>query len=249
MTRFSPDLHGAKTMTSGWTALLLIMVLINPSCHHENDRQRLIVTGTVVNLAGMIYLLEQDTAELRKLDSISLTGDSTFEFTVFPDETSIYAIRFKSTRQLVFIAAPGDTIRIRGDFLDFPGTFMMEGNPETALLQSFYRFTFQNTRKVDSLQQIIELSQGTADFYSLSVRTDSLFALIWEMQRDYEKALLRENAGALASLLIVNFHFGVKPVLSPETDRSDYARVDSSLRVAYPGNRHVAFFHRWLREE
>ncbi|MFH1161287.1 MAG: hypothetical protein V1733_10125, partial [bacterium] len=174
--------------------------------------------------------------------------DGAFTFAFLPAEASIYAIRFLPGQQVVFIAAPGDTIRVSGDLSDFPASFLVEGNIETDLLQSFYSYSESNLRKVDSLQRLIDLNQGSADFYALTVRVDSLLNLIWEAQRQYEKAFLREHAGTLASLLVVNYHFGMKPLLSPEADRSDYRRVDSGLRAAYPNNRHTLLFHRWLQE-
>ena len=49
-------------------------------------------------------------------------------------------------------------------------------------------------------------------------------------------------------MLVVNFHFGARPVLSLDEDYADYCVVDSGLRADYPDNKHTRFFHRWLKE-
>ena len=95
---------------------------------------------------------------------------------------------------------------------------------------------------------IAGFGQGEEGFYELTVMVDSLFNQIWERQRRYQKAFIREHAGDFSTLLVVNYHFGVRPVLSPKTDAEDYMRVDSGLMSNYPGNLHTIFFHKWLRE-
>ncbi|MBL7137884.1 MAG: DUF4369 domain-containing protein [Bacteroidales bacterium] len=204
--------------------------------------------GQIEGASGKFFLLEQKTFELQNIDSVKPDGNGTFQCTVAADETSIYALRVAPGDQVVFIASPGDTIRITGSLDCYPSIFQVEGNDESALLQTFYAYTAGHLRKVDSLQLIIDKHQGEPDFFELTVMVDSLFNQIWEAQRQYEKAFIKEHAGAFSTLLVVNYHFGVRPVLSTKTDAADYRRVDSGLMATFPGNRHTLFFHQWLRE-
>ena len=70
---------------------------------------------------------------------------------------------------------------------------------------------------------------------------DTLFRQIWEEQRAYEIKFLEEHPGSLTSLIVVNYSFGVRPVLSMDEDLAWYRKVDSSLTARFPGNRHVIY--------
>ncbi|NQV03137.1 MAG: DUF4369 domain-containing protein [Bacteroidia bacterium] len=226
---------------------LLITLLLFSACQFDDENQFFVI-GQIEGAAGKLYLLEQKTFELQRIDSVEPADKGRFQCSVEADETSIYALRVAPGEQVVFIASPGDTIRITGNPDHYPFIFQVAGNVESELLQAFYTYSAGNLRKVDSLQLLIEMNQGESDFYELTVMVDSMFNQIWETQRQYEKAFILEHAGAFSTLLVVNYHFGVRPVLSPGTDAVDYRRVDSGLMVTYPGNRHTLFFHQWLKE-
>ncbi|MFH1936257.1 MAG: DUF4369 domain-containing protein [Bacteroidota bacterium] len=213
----------------------------------RDDENQFFVLGQVEGASGKLYLLEQKTSELLTIDSVNPDANGLFHCSVATDETSIYALRVAPDDQVVFIASPRDTIRVSGRLDIYPPKFRVSGNNESELLQTFYDYSAENLRKVDSLQLIIDKRQGEPGFYELTVRVDSLCNQIWEAQRQCEKTFILEHAGAFSTLLVVNYHFGVRPVLSAKTDAEDYRRVDSGLMATYPGNRHTLFFHQWLR--
>jgi len=228
-------------------SLVIIVLLIGSGCSPNNDNT-VIITGQIEGAPVLIYLLEQTILELQKIDSALPDEKGVFQWSPNVNETGIFSLRVIPGEQVIFIASPGDSILITGNMNQDPPVFQVSGNRESSLLQSFYAYSAGNLREVDSLQRIIELNQGEDDFYELTVRIDSLFNQIWERQRSYEKEYIRENAGDFSTLLVVNYHFGMRPVLSPKTDAGDYRRVDSGLMANYPGNRHTRFFHQWLKE-
>ncbi|MBE0647984.1 MAG: DUF4369 domain-containing protein [Bacteroidales bacterium] len=228
-------------------SLFVTSILLLSACSHKNEN-RIIITGQVEGASGIIYLQEQTTFELLKIDSMIADSEGRFSLDVKTDQASIYSVRLTPDDQVVFIAQPGDSVQIEGNLNQFPSQIRASGNSETDLLQDFYDFSTGNLREVDSLQRIIELNQGEENFYELTVYTDSLFNQIWVRQRLYEKEFIRNHAGDFSTLLVVNYHFGVGPVLSPKNDKEDYKRVDSGLMANYPGNRHALFFHQWLKE-
>jgi len=228
-------------------SLFIIVLLITSSCSREN-LDTFYITGEIEGISGMIYLQEQKTFELLKIDSVVPAENGKFSWEPKTDETSIYAVWITPDDQVVFIAKPGDSIHISGTLSQYPSFFHVSGNEESTLLNSFYAYSSGNIREVDSLQVLVEMSQGEEDFYELTVTVDSLFNQIWERQRRYEKDFIREHSGNFSTLLVVNYHFGVRPVLSPNADAEDYSRVDSGLLANYPDNRHTLFFHQWLKE-
>ena len=192
--------------------------------------------------------MEQQPVELIPIDSTIVSAEEGFYFIILPSESGIYSLMFNPEQQVVFIASPGDTITVTGDLDHYPESIEVRGNEEAILLQTFYTYSNKNHRKIDSLQAIVELQQNDPDFYQLTLQLDSAFAEIWDEQRTYEKVFIRDHPGTLATLLVVNYHFGVRSILSPDIDSSDYNRVDSGLMATYPDNKHTQFFHRWLKE-
>lgn len=227
--------------------LLFLLVIVVSACQSSREK-RIFITGQVEGASGMVYLQEQKTSELVKIDSLVADASGAFSWDIPSTQESIYSVRISPEEQIVFIAGPDDSILVTGSLLQYPSRFVVSGNVESELLQSFYDYSAGNIREVDSLQALIDMHQGEDDFYELTVRVDSLFNQIWERQRIYEKEFIRLHAGDFSTLLVVNYHFGVRPVLSVKTDMEDYRRVDSGLLATYPENRHTLFFHQWLKE-
>jgi hypothetical protein len=215
----------------------------------STDKPGLTVICNIENTDGRtIYFLEQDVIDLMKLDSLTPAAGEKVIFRKPIQETGIYLIRAEQQKQVVFIASPGDTIIINRDIQPLSGSFRACGNRETEALQEFYRMSDKNRQAVDSLQRIIEEHQDDPDFYEQTLSLDSSFQRIWQTQREYEQAFIDLHPNFLASLLVLNYHFGVKPVLSPETDIGYYRKVDSGLMASCPENKHTKFFHAWLNE-
>jgi len=211
-------------------------------------KQEVHVLGQVPQTDDLVFLFEQRASELEKIDSVNVGSDGTFRFIIHTVEPGIYALRFDPGQQVVFIASPGDTIDIIGDQNNGSGSIQVKGNKESVLLQTFYSYSNKNHRKVDSLQSIVEQHKNDPDFYQLTRQLDSVFTTIWDEQRAYEKDFIKDHPETLAALLVVNYHFGVRPVLSPDTDYSDFRKVDSGLMANYPQNKHTQLFHHWLKE-
>ena len=248
MTQFFSDLHWFLRQIPSILATTVTCFTIFLSCNQTDIKQEIHVLGQVSQTGDMVFLFEQRTSELEKIDSVNVGSDGTFRFIIRPIEPGIYALRFDPGQQVVFIASPGDTIDIIADQNNVTRSIKIEGNEESILLQTFYSYSNKNHRKVDSLQSIVEQHKNDPGFYQLTSQLDSIFATIWEEQRAYEKTFIRDYPGTLAALLVVNYHFGVRPVLSPDTDYSDFKKVDSGLMANYPQNKHTQLFHHWLKE-
>jgi hypothetical protein len=69
---------------------------------------------------------------------------------------------------------------------------------------------------------------------------DSLFFRISGDQKKLEKDFIDRNPQSLASLIVLNYSFGQKPVLTMEEDLSYYRKLTGLYRI-YPKNKHVLF--------
>jgi hypothetical protein len=111
------------------------------------------------------------------------------------------------------------------------------------LLHDFFVYTRLNERKVDSLEMLLVEQQDSSGYYLLTQRLDTSFRQIWESQVLYEKEFIDKHPGSLASLVVLNYAFGMSPVLSPEEDFEYYAKLDSVLFKKFPENKHVQYHH------
>ena len=226
---------------------LMLLLLFFPGC--RQSEQPTTVQLTLLDTAPReVILLQQDPFLINRLDSMVVQPGIPVPFQFTIPETGIFALRVGAAEKIVFIANPGDQMDISADMADFEGSISVTGNQESQRLQEFYRVASRNKARVDSLQKMIEESQYDPDFFAITLELDSCFNQIWEDQKACEINFIRENPGSLASLLVLHYHFGVKPVLSPVEDSAIYNLVDQALMQSLPGNQHAFFFHQLNKE-
>jgi hypothetical protein len=149
----------------------------------------------------------------------------------------------------VLMLNPGDKIDLSGSARDFPDNVVVKGPKEAMLLNDFFRHTRANERQVDSLEMLLAERQDSSDYYQLTQKLDTPFRQIWDRQRSYEMTFIDNNSGSLASLVVLNYAFGMSPVLSPEEDFAWYRKLDSALFVKFPENKHVKFHHQRVEND
>ena len=62
-------------------------------------------------------------------------------------------------------------------------------------------------------------------------------------QKILERTFIKQNPGSLTSLIVLNYKFGLTPVMKMEDDFSVFLDIDSALSIHYPDNKHVIFHH------
>jgi hypothetical protein len=227
---------------------ILPLMLLFTSCKFLGDKP-VKITGTFPDGAGSsLVLQEMDTREIHSVDSVTIGHDGIFSFTMSLKEPGFWLLRDQSGKILVLLLNPGDEINLSGKFSGFPGNVILEGPREARLLNGFYRTTRQREREVDSLEMLLIESQDSAGYYALTQKVDLAFGRILEQQRTLEMDFIDENTGSLASLVVLNYAFGMKPVLSPDNDFAYYLKLDSALMQAFPENKHVKYHHQRVIE-
>jgi len=137
---------------------------------------------------------------------------------------------------------------IKGDLKSFPRNYEVTGSQGSGLLKQFYDHTNRNKEKGDSLMDILHTHQYASDYYKITISFDTLFQEIWQDQRKFEKNFIDKNISSLSSLLVLNYAFGPRPVLSKDEDFSYYLKVDSSMMRSFPANKHVIYHHKRITE-
>jgi hypothetical protein len=231
-----------------FTASALSLLLFLASCQHPAEIKTLI-KGKLTNAGGFkLTLQEMGTHEIKTVDSIIPDINGEFGFAPVVTETGFWLLKSPEGKVLVLLITAGDLVDIAGDALEFPNNLVINAPKETILLHDFFQFTHQNERLVDSLEILLAERQDSSDYYQLTQQLDTVFHKIWDNQLDYEKTFIETHSGSLASLVVLNYAFGMSPVLSPEEDFLYYAKVDSALFLKFPGNKHVKYHHQRVLE-
>jgi hypothetical protein len=229
-------------------SLLLLSALL-ASCGHQGIKEEAVIRGTLAGGGGeRLLLLELDPDGSRPVDSTALSTDGSFSFTFKPQETGFYLLREPGGHQAVVVAGKGDEITVTGGYRTMPRGLRVTGPEDAVLLNNFYEYSSRNQAVADSLQQLLADRRDDPGFAELTLRADSLFRRIWEDQKAYEITFLNEHLSSFSSLLILNFSFGVRPVMSLEEDLPYYMKADSALSLAYPANKQVLINRKRIEE-
>lgn len=221
--------------------ITILVVLICISCDRPKHGTTLI-SGHFIDGPGIRLILEELIPEgTVPLDSLTTGRDGSFRFAVSPAEATFYLLKTGDGKMAVLTAAPGDTLVLECDPEAFPEKMVVKGPEDAILLADFYSFSYRQKARSDSLQAVLAAHNGDSLFASLTLKSDTLFRQIWETQRAFEKSFIEKHPSSLASLIAVNYSFGVRPVLSMEVDLHWYKLADSALTSRFPGNRHVEY--------
>ncbi len=233
---------------SRFVTIVFLLGFFFTGCNLKNQGKATIA-GKLSGAAGeRLILQELDTKEIHNLDSVIVDNGGAFTFSVMPAERSFYLLQATSGKVLVLALDKGETVHVSGAFQDFPDATCIDGTPDNLLLQNFFAFTRKNEHRVDSLENLLVERQDSSDYYQLTVNLDTAFKQIWEQQRTFEKSFLDKNSGSLVSLIVLNYAFGMSPVLSPEEDSAYYINLDTSLNKAFSENKHVKYHRQRIQE-
>jgi hypothetical protein len=181
-----------------------------------------------------------EVKELIALDSIITGRDGKFNFTHKLDQAGFYLLRFPDERRIILVIKKGDDLLIKGDLKDPAGDVQLSGSADSQLLERFFHETNKNKARIDSVKRELRSREGSDDFLRYSLTADSIFFRISEDQKKLEMDFIDTNPQSLASLIVLNYSFGPKPVLTMEENLVYYRKLSNLCRI-YPENKHVLF--------
>jgi hypothetical protein len=185
-------------------------------------------------------LSEMDLKEIIAIDSVNIGKDGKISFSHKLDQPGFYLLIFPDGRRIILLIKRGEELLISGNLRDPTEDLNILGSEGSQLLQTFFRATMDNKVRIDSVKRALRSQEGSGNFLRFSMTADSLFFRISEDQKKLEKDFIDRNPQSLASLIILNYAFGLKPVLTMEEDLPYYQKLTGLYRI-YPKNKHVLF--------
>jgi hypothetical protein len=219
---------------------ILVFIFIGVSCNREQKENRFSIRCEFSNSRSeKILLCEMGVKETIPLDSARIDNGKINLFHKI-EQPGFYLLIFPSGKRLTLVMKKGEDLFITGDITGPTSDFQLSGSPDSQLLQTFFRATMKNKNRIDSIKKVLLMHEGCDDFLRFSMMADSLFSRISGDQRKLEKEFIDQHLVSLASLIVLNFAFGPKPVLTMEEDLPYYLKL-TSLFSFYPKNKHVLF--------
>jgi hypothetical protein len=142
--------------------------------------------------------------------------------------------------RMILLMETKEHLTIKGDLRGKPENFILSGSKGSELLHSFLQTSARNRERVDSVKAILLQHEGSDDFLTVSMKADSAFYGIAEDQKRLERNFIDSHPHSLASLIVLNYSFGLNPVMTPESDLNYYRKL-TGLSNLYPDNKHVQF--------
>jgi hypothetical protein len=219
----------------------LFIILLLSSCNRKQEADRFTIEGQFSNSRSeKIVLCEMDVKEVVPLDSSNIGNDGTINFSHKVDQPGFYFLTFPGGKRIILLVKRGENILIKGDLKEVSSDYMISGSEGSELLEGFFHATLKNKTRIDSVKSALSNQEGSEDFLRFSMTADSLFFRISGDQKKLEKDFIDRNPQSLASLMVLNYSFGPKPVLTMEEDLSYYQKLTGLYRI-YPKNKHVLF--------
>jgi hypothetical protein len=229
--------------------LFFSLIVILFSCSTQVNPNGIIINGQFQNGATRkIYFSELIVNGINNLDSAILDETGLFRFRFNPSETGFYVVKSSNGDYILLLLEKNESVNIFADLKKQPFTYQVDGSPGSALLKEFYDHTLVTLVAADSLRSVLMENRESPNFYKLSLSFDSLFQKLIDHQKIIEKTFIRQNPNSLASLIVLNYKFGMTPVLNAEEDFPVFLELDSTLSIRYPSNKHVAFHHQRVVE-
>lgn len=228
---------------------VFFLILFTISCAESIKRDGIVINGKFQNASGIkVFFREVDVDSIHELDSAILDEKGFFRFKCNPLDAGFYVIKAISGEYIFLLLEKEKEVNVDADLRKQPFDYTISGSPGSGLLKEFYDLTLPNLVKADSLRSVLMQNRESPDFYKLSLSFDTIFMKIVDDQKIIEKAFIEKNQNSLSSLIVLNYKFGMMPVLKEEDDFAIYKKLDSALSMLYPTNKHVAFHHQRVIE-
>jgi hypothetical protein len=229
--------------------LFIAIIGIFISCNRQSKPEGISVTGHFLNASGKkIYFSELDFDAINNLDSTILDEKGAFRFNRKTTNAGFYLLAASTGENVLLLMEKEELAVVEADFKKVPFDYDVSGSPGSTLLKNFYSETFPQLSKADSLASNLKQLKNTPEFYPKSVEYEPLFQKIMDDQKKLEKGFIQNNNKSMASLIVLNYKFGMMPVLQEDQDFYLYLMLDSTLSVVYPSNKHVLFLHQKVIE-
>lgn len=222
----------------------LFLISIVAGCADKKTEPNVSIHGHAPALKNSIIVIEElEPLKSTYKDSIQVNSAGDFECQMFISEPGFYLLKANEEFSILLLIEVGEHIHI-ADTSQMFGTFIqLNGSPGSSLIQDFEEYMAQQQERVNELAEGYYLARENPDYESIKAKLDSTYSEYVTNHRDYVYQFFADNPSSLVNLLVLNRKFGVIDVIDEQRDYELFYRIDSSLQISYPDNKHSLDHH------
>jgi len=227
--------------------LFFTVILLIAGC----KTNKIQINGNISNpVPGEYILLEKLMSDnLVPIDSVMMTVDGNFSFSLKLEYSSFYLLKFDNTNYLTMLLEPGQEVEIKAQADNLNKPTSISGSPGTEQMIEYNNRLNETIDKISSLSAVYRENLGSPNLYQVMEELDSLAQGYLGDLNSYTKEYIDKNLSSLVSL--VALYQQIAPgeyVLHPEKDLDYFIKVDSSLYSVYSEYDPVVTLHQQVSE-
>ena len=211
--------------------IILVIALFAASCSKSGYK----ISGTLDNAAGDTLILELvKTRSLETIDSVVVDPSGQFEMKGELENADYFLLKKDPKNLITLILEPGQKLIITGDLDDFAKNYDVTGSAGSKLVKEFNTKLDETLNKITVLNKIYSKNLGSPNLEEIVKDLRLRSELILEEQKAFSTEFIRNNAGSLASLLVL--YQQISPqynVFDPMEDYEYFFMVDSAIYDKY----------------
>lgn len=213
--------------------LYLFFVIAITAC----NKQKITISGHIHSADTlMLYLEEVDVYESRIADSVQLTKNGRFKFSIKSDIPCFYQLRLSNNKNIILFPVPGEHIDVQADAGNIITSLVTTGSVNTKLATDLIQMCHTTGVRLDSLDNLYEKAESD----EVKELLNQEYVKIIDAQRKYSISFILENYKSLASIYALHQQYRPESyVFYKTTDLQFFRILSDSLTKYIPESKHV----------
>ncbi len=226
-------------------------IIVSCNYHKKAKNDEFVINGQFKNGNGIkVFLYEVTPLKSILIDSAKADAGGEYNLKNKIKEPGIYDLKLSNTNFVRLLIDRGENIDIEGDAKLPSKNFKVKGSAGSELLKQLTEKYYFSSAKIDSLSKIFISSKNKPDFLKIKISLDSNYRKIIREHKKYLKDFINTNRNSLASIIALYQKLNRQimfDINNPE-DIIYFEKIDSSLLVKYPENKHLIEFHKTITD-
>jgi peroxiredoxin len=201
------------------------------------NRDRVKISGRILNADKQVLHLDEVNVYDNKLtDSLVLSSNGKFSFTLDSKEPGFYQLRLSPDQLIILFPKPGEHIKINADRKDLNSTLVIEGSPDSEQVKKLIERLNKTRAAMDSITVVFNNTKSD----TLRSKLNEEYRTLLDKHRKFSMAFILTHYKSLSSLYALYQQY--EPgnyVFYKASDLQFFRIVSDSLKKYYPRSKHV----------
>jgi len=216
---------------------IIFVATILFSCNNVASTDGFSVSGKLENAEGKTVYLKMVSSQLLTIDSATVEN-GTYQLSGTKETPELYIFQIGTGfDQFTYLALDKTTqLILNGDANNLVATYSIEGSKESQLIKDLTQHNSSSMKQLSEIDAFYKDNLSNPNQDSIKNICRNKAQVIVEAEKSYQKQIINDNLGTLASLLALNQRVGRDLVLNPEEEFDLWEKVSIELEKAYPNS-------------